>query len=190
MDPVSRTSTPTVYRGDGGDKWMAVRKESQPTTPGETQRTPTSAGDEAPNGIPAAAQDASAIKSERDAEKGQDFGIISYHGDGRRWAREEDGPYLRLAVNPDRNVAETGSGDPLHITVDPRRVAAMVSAHAEASGMTTVEMTMKEGEGKAQRLVFATKDSGGRLESGKLQARRFCQWVKAVNPDVAYRPTR
>ncbi len=131
------------------------------------------------------------IHADPAADKGQDFDIVSYHGDNRRWLREDKGPYLRLSVDVARRIAEAGAGEVLHVTVDPQRVASMVLEPLDASGTTAVELFMKEGAGSnRQRLVFATKDSGPRLESGKVQARRFCQWVKAVNPSIGFRPTR
>jgi len=92
-------------------------------------------------------------------------------------------------VNVDRRVAETGAHEMLAITIDPHRIASMVSEAIDSNSTTAVETVLKEGAGNRQRLVFETKDIGGRLESGKVQARRFCQWVKAVNGAVAFSPS-
>lgn len=125
------------------------------------------------------------MKAEPAGDKGQDYDIVSYQGDGRRWSRGGDDPYLRLTVDSERQIAET-SGEIMQITVDPQRVTTLLSDTTDAT-TTAVEMGMKDSAGKTQRLVFGSRSTNGRLESGKIQARRFCQWVKSLNSAVVIR---
>jgi len=183
----------TILKGDGVNRWKAVRNGSfsgspQPSAGSFPGAADTS--DSTPKDLTLSPASVSAPYIKADPDRTQDFDIVSYHGDSRRWVREADGPYLRLSVGAESKIAETGDNEALHVTVDPYRVANMVSEATDATGATAVEMTTKEGSKNRQRLVFETKTVGGRLESGKLQARRFCQWVLSVNPSVAFRPSQ
>jgi len=194
--PRSATGSPKVAaaavpNGEGRDRWKAVRNASSSgSPPPSTGANPSAVGTSAstPKDATMSPLSATASSIKADPDRGQDFDIVAYHGDSRRWSREAGGPYLRLSLSADGKRAETGDSEALHVTVDPHRVANMVSEATDATGVAAVEMTTKEGSRNRQRLVFETKEQAGRLESGKLQARRFCQWVLAVNPAVLYRP--
>ncbi len=111
------------------------------------------------------------------AEKGQDFDIVSYHSDNRRWVREEGGPCLRLSIDPKRKVAESGPSESLHILIDPSLIVRIVLHQMDLADRTVVKLLMKEGPTKLQRLIFAARD----------KAQQLAQWVRTVNPAVVYR---
>jgi hypothetical protein len=114
----------------------------------------------------------------------QDFDVFSYQGEGRRWRREDRGPYLKLAVQADRGVA-VASTDEIDVTVDPRRVARMTTLASEGKGgPTCVEMTLASGG--TTRVIFEQRDGETGKVGSKVQARRFSTWVMSVNPGVEF----
>jgi hypothetical protein len=129
-------------------------------------------------------------------EKEQYFDLAAYRegedSSRRAFERQHAGqPYLRLVASNVRRVAETAAGGVMAVTIDPCRVLSIVTDPVDViSGRTSVTLMMGDGREPTRVLVFETKQTGGRLESGKIQARRFSLWVMSVNPSVDYQNLR
>ncbi|KAL1868032.1 hypothetical protein VTK73DRAFT_3879 [Phialemonium thermophilum] len=120
------------------------------------------------------------------------FELAGYEDDkGTLWLREKDRPYLSLKVNLSKKIAEAAAGHHLvPVQIDPADVSSTVIDSMAQTGNRACRVTVvakdSDGRGTKQRLVFEATQVMGREESAKVHARRFCRWVKSINPRVEY----
>ncbi|KAK4212472.1 hypothetical protein QBC37DRAFT_288000 [Rhypophila decipiens] len=191
-NPPTRTPTPVILKNSDllGDRWRAVRAESTPSeaaTPAtrppvsQEQITPVETRSNSPaqlRGAGASPAPSVSVKMESNesyalARVTDNNEVIFDHG-------EAQGRLLPFLVDPQ---TKTASGSPrpgVELVVDPHKVRQAVVSTSDVS-KTASAVTLKTADGPGDRvleLVFETWE----LNNGRIHARRFCRWMKSVNP--------
>jgi len=216
----SRGSTPVMVRIDATapqDRWRAVRTESQPGSAGsqsppariwkalqqggtESPRNPqqmlsplptpnpSTAGTQpgSPN-LPAKPSPSISVKGEPSVgSSAKEIFDVSILKDSENPDTPGAGELVRLTVDPDTRVARASAGSSLAI-VDPTKLKLVL---VEGKGNSARVVNMVFSDGQKQTLVFQPSDVGHGVQNGFIHARRFCRWVRAVEPSVEYSNTR
>lgn len=109
----------------------------------------------------------------------------------------EDDLLVRLIASNQTKIASTAPGKehdycPYKFDIDPQDFASVVAENCHTNTKTTVTMIFREGRGggrdKHVVLTFDRFDNpdSKAVESGRVQARRFCRWLKLVNMSIRY----
>ncbi|KAK3503825.1 hypothetical protein B0T13DRAFT_522721 [Neurospora crassa] len=111
----------------------------------------------------------------------------------------EDKLSVRLIACNQTKIASTAPGlpyknCPYKFEIDPNKFANVIveNCPSSPSAKTIVTLVLKKGrEGSGDRTVVLTFDrfvnpDTKTVESGRVQARRFCRWLRGVNTSIAY----
>lgn len=111
----------------------------------------------------------------------------------------EDNLSVRLIACNQTKIASTAPGMaykycPYKFEIDPNNFASVVVENCPSNPNAKTIVTMilkKEREGSGDRTVVLTFDrfvnpDTKAVESGRVQARRFCRWLRGVNTSIAY----
>lgn len=208
--PSAATPSPLVTAGPTPESSTANSRTSSPTEAPTSTTTPIN------NPAAAAAKPATFVKSENRvttapmavaAKTGQPpnekFEVTIGKGS---WNVETNEPWgddrtVRLIACSQTKVASTAPGQeyqycPYKFDIDPMNFANAVVENCPSSptpnAKTVVTIVLKkEREGSGDRKVVLTFDrfvnpDTNAVESGRVQARRFCRWLRGVNTSIAY----
>ncbi|KAH7630081.1 hypothetical protein B0T09DRAFT_141851 [Sordaria sp. MPI-SDFR-AT-0083] len=109
----------------------------------------------------------------------------------------EDKLSVRLIASNQTKIASTAPGKeyehcPYKFDIDPQDVASVVVENCATNAKTVVTIVLKKGrDGSGDKNVMLTFDrfvnpDSRTVESGRVQARRFCRWLRGVNTSIAY----
>ncbi|KAK2075218.1 hypothetical protein P8C59_009364 [Phyllachora maydis] len=120
--------------------------------------------------------------------------VCAYSDDtGRSFCQDKanKGPMLRVRFNAESSRVETSEDTKacFRVSIDFLNVEAM-TVHQPQGSSCKVSLRMKDGAKaggiKEQSLTFDTSDAMGRIENGRIHARRFCGWAKSANKEINY----
>lgn len=123
--------------------------------------------------------------------KEQYFDVIGYQDstDTNIFVKGDNSPFLRVTVDAVRGIAETAAGEAIAVSINPLDVLTAVVKNVDQD-QATVALTLRDPNSRPEYWYFGTKSTGAQPVSGKIQARRFCQWIRKMNPHVQYENRR